>query len=348
MAGLLAAAQALLLLLLGLPGPSRCPCSPTAFYRDCWIRRFPGLLLDLRESRRRGAQLLRGYAETSPQQCGRSCCLLRNVSCNLAVFYHGAIHGNRNCLHMSCPALESCILKAGVDVILYNITTGIDPDLLIFEKLKSQEPNAYSSASKSERQHSTKTPEGGRGQHHNGTASGSPLLRAPPAATSHGLPANTPSPSWNLTVQRTEGIAYSRAQTSPAAIAFAERTSSRSVITSSAKTAHSALSPKPAQMFSHVPTPPRLNSSKQHLNETKGSSGRNSTSDNEAAAWEAAALGVWLIPVVLCSSLLCLCCCTVALTAGRCSYRRGHYKPVRTRTTMSRLLIKHAPVRGNL
>ncbi|NXP86368.1 MANS4 protein, partial [Passerina amoena] len=345
---LLAAAPALLLLLLGLPGHSRRLCSPTAFYKNCWIRRFPGLLLDLRESRRRGAQLLQGYAETSPQQCSRSCCLLRNVSCNLAVFYHGAIHENRNCLHMSCPALESCILKAGVDVILYNITTGIDPDLLIFEKLKSQEANAYSSASKSERQHSTKTPEGGRCQHHNATTSGSPLLRAPPAPMNHGLPANTPSPSWSLTVQRTEGTAYSRADTSPAAVAFAKRTSSRSVITSSDKVAHSALSPKPAQMLSHVPTPPRLNSSKQHLNETKGYSGRNSTSDNEAAAWEAAALGVWLIPVVLCCSLLCLCCCTVALTAGRCSCRRGHYKPVRTRTTMSGQLMKHAPGRGNL
>ncbi|NWS81126.1 MANS4 protein, partial [Toxostoma redivivum] len=346
MALLVAVAQ-VLLLLLGLAGQSQGLCSPTAFYKNCWIRRFPGLLVDLQESQRRGAQLLKGYAETSPQQCSRTCCLLSNVSCNLAVFYHGAIHENRNCLHMSCPALESCILKAGVDVILYNITTGIDPDLLIFEKLKSQEPNAHSSASQSERQHSTKTSEWGKCQHHNATMSGSPLLRAAPAATSHGLPANTPTPSWSLTVQRTEGTAYSRAETSPADIAFAKRTSSRWV-TSSDKIAHSALSPKPTEESSHVPIPSRLNSSKQHLNETKGSSGRNSTSDNEAAAWEAAALGVWLIPVVLCSSLLCLCCCTAALTAGRCSYRRGHYKPVRTRATMSRQHIKYAPVRGNL
>ncbi|NXP00133.1 MANS4 protein, partial [Certhia brachydactyla] len=335
------------LLLLGLAGESQCLCSPTAFYKNCWIRRFPGLLVDLRESQRRGAQLLKGYAEISPQQCSRSCCLLRNVSCNLAVFYHGAVHENRNCLHMSCPALESCILKAGVDVILYNITTGIDPDLLIFEKLKSQEPNAHSSASKSEMQHSTNPPEWGRCQHHNATTSGSPLLQAPAAATSHGLPANTHPPSWSLTVQKTEGTAYSRAEASPADIALAKRTS-RGSITTSDKPAHSALNPKPAEVLSHLPTPPCPNSSKQHLNETKGYSGRNSTSDNEAAAWEAAALGVWLIPVILCSSLLCLCCCTVALTAGRCSYRRGHYKPVRTRTAMSRQLIKYAPVRGNL
>ncbi|NXQ64759.1 MANS4 protein, partial [Anthoscopus minutus] len=349
MALLVAVAQ--VLLFLGLAGESQCLCSPTSFYKNCWIRRFPGLLVDLRESQRRGAQLLKGYAEISPQQCSRTCCLLRNVSCNLAVFYHGSIHEKQNCMHMFCPALESCILKAGVDVILYNITTGIDPDLLIFEKLKSQDPNADSSVSKSERQHSTKTPEWGRCQPHNATTSGSPLLRAPPAATSRDLPANTHSPesrvSWTLTVQRTDGTAYSRAEASPADIALARGTSSRSA-TSSDKSAHSALSPKPAEVLSHVPTPPRLNSSKQHLNETKGYSGRNSTSDNEAAAWEAAALGVWLIPVVLCSSLLCLCCCTAALTAGRCSYSRGHYKPVRTRTAMSRRLIKYAPVRGNL
>ncbi|NWR42444.1 MANS4 protein, partial [Regulus satrapa] len=337
MALLAALTQALLL--LGLAGMCQCLCPPTAFYRNCWIRRFPGLLVDLRESQRRGAQLLKGYAEISPQQCSRSCCLLRNVSCNLAVFYHGAIHENRNCLHMSCPALESCILKAGVDVILYNITTGIDPDLLIFEKLTSQEPNAHSSVSTSERQHSTKTPEWRRCQHHNDTMSTSPLLQAPSAATSHGLPANTHT--------QTAGTAYSRAETYPADTAPPKRTSSRSV-TSSHKTARSAWSPKPAEVLFHVPTPPRLNGSKQHLNETKGYSGRNSTSDNEAAAWEAAALGVWLIPVVLCSSLLCLCCCTVALTAGRHSYRRGYYKPVRTRTTVSRQLIKYAPVRGNL
>ncbi|NWV79168.1 MANS4 protein, partial [Dasyornis broadbenti] len=346
MALLVAVAE--VLLLLALAGHCQSLCSATDFYKNCWIRRFPGLLVDLGESQRRGAQLLKGYAEISPQQCSRACCLRRNVSCNLAVFYHGAIHGSMNCLHVSCPALESCILKVGADAILYNITTGIDPDLLIFEKLKSPEPDAHSSASKSERQHSTKSPECGRCQHHNGTVSGSPLLRAPSAATSRGLPTHTSTPSWSLTEQRTEGTAYSRAETSPADDDFAERTSSSSVTSSDKKTARSALSPRPAEVLSHMPTPPRLNSSKQHLNETKGYSGRNSTSDNEAAAWEAAALGVWLIPVVLCSSLLCLCCCTAALTAGRCGYRRGHYKPERTRAAVARQLIKCAPVKGNL
>ncbi|NWW73234.1 MANS4 protein, partial [Climacteris rufus] len=346
MALLMAVAE--VLLVVGLAGQCHCLCSPTAFYKNCWIRRFPGLLADLQESQRRGAQLLRVYAEVSPQQCSRSCCLLRNVSCNLAVFYHGAIHENMNCLHMSCPALESCILKAGVNVILYNITTGADPDLLIFEKLKSKEANAHSSVSKSNRPNSTKTPEWGRCQQHNATVSDSLLLQAPSAATSHGLPANTYTSSSSLTVQNTEITTYSMAETYLRDDHFAQRTSTASVTSSDKKPAHSALTAKAAQMLSHMATPPRLNSSKQHSNETKGYSGRNSTSDNEAAAWEAAALGVWLIPVVLCCSLLCLCCCTVALTAGRCRNRRGQYKPIRTRTTMSRQLLKYAAVKGNL
>ncbi|NXP27985.1 MANS4 protein, partial [Scytalopus superciliaris] len=341
------------LLVLGLAVESDSLCSPTAFYKNCWIRRFPGLLIDLQESQRRGAQVLKVYAEVSPQQCSRTCCLLRNVSCSLAVFYHGAIHENKNCLHMSCPALESCILKAGINVILYNITAGIDPDLLIFEKWTSKEPNTPTppSPSEHERHNSTKTTEWERCQHHN-TTSGSPLLQAPASTTSHGLTANTYTSSTSLTVQKNEVTTYPRAETFPTGDHFAKRTSTTSISTRSTtssdkKTEHSALISKPAERVSHMPTP-RLNSSKHHLNETKGYSGRNSTSDNEAAAWEAAALGVWLIPVVLCSSLLCLCCCTAALTTGRCSNRRGQYKPIRRRTKMSRQFRKYTTVKSNL
>uniref|UniRef100_A0A8C0FPT0 MANSC domain containing 4 n=1 Tax=Bubo bubo TaxID=30461 RepID=A0A8C0FPT0_BUBBB len=316
--------KAVSLLVLGLAVEADSLCSPTTFYKNCWIRRFPGLLVDLRESQKRGAQLLKIYAEASPQQCSRTCCLLRNVSCNLAVFYHGAIHENTNCLHVSCPALESCILKARINVILYNITTGIDPDLLIFEKLTSREPNTHS-LSKYERQNSTKTTEWERCQHYNATSS-SLLLQAPSSTTSHGLTANTYTSS---TSQKTAVTTYSTAETFPPDDHFAKRTSTTSVL-------------------SHMPTPPRLNSSKQHLNETKGYSGRNYTLDNEASAWEAAALGVWLIPVVLCSSLIFLCCCTVAFTAGRCSNRRGQYKPIRRRRTTSRQSIKYTTVKGNL
>nr|XP_010298907.1 PREDICTED: MANSC domain-containing protein 4 [Balearica regulorum gibbericeps] len=340
------------LLVLGWVMESDSLCSPTTFYKNCWIRRFPGLLIDLQESQKRGAQVLKIYAEVSPQQCSRTCCLLRNVSCNLAVFYHEAIYKNMNCLHLSCPALESCILKARINAILYNITTGIDPDLLIFEKLTSKEPNTHSSPSKYERQNSTKITVWERCQHQNATSS-SLLLQGASSTTSHSLTANTYTSSTSLMVQKTKVTTYSRAESFPPDDHFVKRTSTTSVSTRSTtssdkKTVHSILISKSAEVLSHMPTPPRLNSSKQHLNETKGYSGRNYTSDNEAPAWEDAALGVWLIPVVLCSSLIFLCCCTVAFTAGHCSSRKGQYKPIRRRTTMSRQFIKYTTVKGNL
>ncbi|KFP91846.1 MANSC domain-containing protein 4, partial [Apaloderma vittatum] len=317
------------LLVLGLAVESESLCSPTTFYKNCWIRRFPGLLIDLQESRKRGAQVLKIYAEVSPQQCSRTCCLLSNVSCNLAVFYYGAIHENMNCLHMSCPALESCILKARTNVILYNITTGIDPDLLLFEKLTSQKPNTQSSTSNYKMLNCTKTTELERCQYHNATSS-SLLLQAPSSTTSHGSTANPHTSSKSLMVQKTEVTTYSRAETFPPNDRFTGRTSttsvSRTITSSDKKTVHSTLIPKSAKVLSHMPTPPHLNSSKQHSNETKGYSGRNYTSD-EAPAWEAAALGIWLIPVVLCTSLIFLCFCTVAFTAGHCRNKKGQYKP---------------------
>ncbi|KAM6287941.1 MANSC domain-containing protein 4 isoform 3-T4 [Spheniscus humboldti] len=305
----LLAAIAEVLLVLGLAVESDSLCSPTTFYKNCWIRRFPGLLIDLQESQKRGAQVLKIYAEVSPQRCSRTCCLLRNVSCNLAVFYHGAIHENTNCLHMSCPALESCILKARINVILYNITTGIDPDL-IFEKLTSKEPNTHSALNKYGRQNSTEATEWERCQHHNATSS-SLLLQAPSSTTSHGLTANTYTSSTSLMVKKPEITPYSRAETFPQDDHFAKRTSvtsvsTKSITSSDKKTIPSTSISKSAEVLSHKPTPPRLNSSKQHLNETKGYS------------------------------------------AGRCRNRRGQYKPIRRRIIISRQFIKYTTVKGNL
>lgn len=154
-------------------------------------------------------------------------------------------------------------------------------------------------------------------------------------------------------VKKTEITPYSRAETFPLDDHFAKRTSvtsvsTKSITSSDKKSIPSTSISKSAEVLPHRPTPPRLNSSKQHLNETKGYSGKNYTSDNESPAWEAAALDVWLIPVVLCSSLIFLCCCTVAFTAGRCRNRRGQYKPIRRRIIISKQFIKYTTVKGNL
>lgn len=53
-------------------------CSPNSYYKNCWMRRFPGVLINLKESERRGAQLLDRYAEESALKCSRTCCLTRN------------------------------------------------------------------------------------------------------------------------------------------------------------------------------------------------------------------------------------------------------------------------------
>lgn len=83
---LVAIAEVLLVLLLAVESDSL--CSTTTFYKNCWIRRFPGLLIDLQESQKRGAQVLKTYAEVSPQQCSRTCCLLRNGECLLSRLWH--------------------------------------------------------------------------------------------------------------------------------------------------------------------------------------------------------------------------------------------------------------------
>ncbi|XP_072529500.1 MANSC domain-containing protein 4-like [Salminus brasiliensis] len=107
-------------------------CSPTSYYKDCWIRRFPGLYIAVEESQRRGAALLQLYQEESALKCSRACCLSSNFSCNLAVFHYNTTQDSANCFHLHCPTLESCILRQRGNVILYNVTKGVDPDLLVF------------------------------------------------------------------------------------------------------------------------------------------------------------------------------------------------------------------------
>ncbi|XP_051548608.1 mucin-5AC-like [Myxocyprinus asiaticus] len=123
-----------LLSILGLICYSDSRCSPTSYYKNCWIRRYPGLYVDIEESQRRGAQILKVYQEETALKCSRTCCLTRNFSCNLAVFHYNTTQDSINCFHLRCPTLESCVTHHRGNVILYNVTKGVDPDLLVFGK----------------------------------------------------------------------------------------------------------------------------------------------------------------------------------------------------------------------
>ncbi|KAK9951900.1 hypothetical protein ABG768_017773 [Culter alburnus] len=123
-----------LLWILGLICSSDSSCSPTSYYKSCWIRRFPGLYVDIEESQRRGAHILKVYQEESALKCSRACCLTPNFSCNLAVFHFNTTQDSVNCFHLQCPSAESCIPHHRGNVIVYNVTKGVDPDLLVFGK----------------------------------------------------------------------------------------------------------------------------------------------------------------------------------------------------------------------
>ncbi|KAM9351986.1 uncharacterized protein mansc4 [Symphorus nematophorus] len=143
-----------LLTVLSLVCHTESRCSPTSYYKNCWIRRFPGIFIDIEESQRRGAQLLKFYQEETALKCSRTCCLTRNFSCNLAIFHYDTTQENVNCFHLHCPTLESCILSHRGNVVLYNITKGVDPDLLVFGKYFTSNvrvlPHHYSRVNASE------------------------------------------------------------------------------------------------------------------------------------------------------------------------------------------------------
>ncbi|XP_051010595.1 MANSC domain-containing protein 4 [Acomys russatus] len=315
------AAGLLLLLGLGLARTAHGLCSPSAFYRDCWIRRFPGLLLDLEESQRLGAQFLRYYSENTGQRCGRSCCLRKDVSCNVAVFFHDPIHDNVNCLHVHCPTLESCILEPGTSAILYNITAGIDPDLLVFEHSSRTYPNTRSSSERWDRLQILKAMNVGKGE----------------STDDHTLPsAEAAASNTHQDLGTNTGISYSRKSTTEVETGFSSvdvsTATKASTVSPSTGFPHSldkTISPffgPTGTKVSQAPSQSRLNISKQFLNKTKGSQGGNHTSEEEASRDGApVSAGVWLASVTLGTVVLCLCCCAVARASRCCTKQQGWY-----------------------
>ncbi|XP_028747460.1 MANSC domain-containing protein 4 isoform X1 [Peromyscus leucopus] len=317
--------QAAGLLLLGLACSVRGLCSPSVFYRDCWIRRFPGLLLDLEESQRLGAQFLKYYSESTGQKCSRSCCLRKDVSCNVAVFFHDPIHDNVNCLHVHCPTLESCILEPGTSAILYNITAGIDPDLLVFEHPSPTYPNTRSSSDWWDRLRILKALNVGNKGHTDGTKH---MLLSTEAAvsTTHQDPGTNTGISYSRKSTTDLGIRFISVNVSPATKVNMESPSTDFTHSPDNMTISPFFGPTDTKV-SQVPSQSRLNISQQLLNRTKGSHSGNHTAEDEVPQDGApVTAGAWLASVALGAAIVCLCCCVVIGASRCCREQQGWYR----------------------
>ncbi|KAM3610109.1 uncharacterized protein V6R79_025498 [Siganus canaliculatus] len=307
-----------LLTVLSLAWHAESKCSPTSYYKNCWIRRFPGIFINVEESQRRGAQLLKRYQEETALQCSRSCCLTRNFSCNLAIFHFDTTQENVNCLHLHCPTLESCILSHRANAVLYNITKGVDPDLLVFGKYFTSNvrvlPHHYSRVNASDPFPSDKRQFIYPPPH--APLTSAPTVRPPTTSateltsTTSTTTTTTPPSSSQPSTAPTPTTAYSPTPETPLAPeSHAQTTTSISSSTAPASSFTTPPSPTPAATFilHHPQTTPALSvptarpstssqlatsppaataileSSQQYPNDTKGNLGRNHTAGSEAA-----------------------------------------------------------------
>ncbi|XP_034031929.1 MANSC domain-containing protein 4-like [Thalassophryne amazonica] len=369
-----------LLTVLSLLCRAESGCSPTSYYGNCWIRRIPGIFIDIEESQRRGAQLLKLYQEESALKCSRACCLTRNFSCHLAVFHYDMTQESVNCFHLRCPTVESCFVRLGGNVVLYNITKGVDPDLLVFEKHFTSNvrvlPHHFSRVNGSETLTSDK-----RQFNHPPPPAAPPLTSATTLKSSTAAPLVFSNPATSRqtthppTTVSTNTTSRTSSITMPYALTTALETISTSTMppTSTAEAFTSALETTAnAQPSSSTPTQrhtsaisslasspptsvrhmantenskPLANITQSAGSEVQGPSGED-TLGIMGPGWHVAAHTL-LVAVATCITVLLICCCSVLLVVSWRGQRKrmGRYRTSWRAKSGSTRLIKYVLVR---
>ncbi|XP_048463610.1 uncharacterized protein LOC125485342 [Rhincodon typus] len=315
-------------------------CSPTVFYRNCWMHRLPGVLIDVPLSRSRGAHLVNYYYAKTARQCSRTCCLRRNDTCNIAVFKLVQDQSRSNCFHLNCPSQESCIMRRKIDFILFNVTRGQDPDLLIFgnRRIKGREPSFRFSTNAS-RFNNSEYLGLEKQRHHNR------YISLPSQAT-------LPTYNWNKSVSLPPQI--------PLPSIFNLVSSNDSQNISSGASRSRTYSPEPSEapalvegdvairimtqgmvQLSHFPAANYYTQGSAYVtptsnilplnqgNTTKGTSDKNQTIANitTPSPWQ---LGpeVLLTPLLMISLITLTCLCTLLWIAAQCRKNRGYCETV--------------------
>uniref|UniRef100_H3A742 Seven cysteines N-terminal domain-containing protein n=1 Tax=Latimeria chalumnae TaxID=7897 RepID=H3A742_LATCH len=316
------------LLILGVLSRSEAKCSSTTFYKNCWIRPFPGILIDLVESQKRGAQLLKFYRESTAQQCSKTCCLTQNaVSEQFKMYYDDSFYKILLCIHIYCICVCVIIIHPGWSLSLSALPIGVDPDLLVFGKypVKNEESSLLSWTKLPSRFNDSEGP-GSEKRHYNrrpfptlSSTADSQLATHKgfeSSSTSRRGPVENPIDSVTLEAGVTRELPATLDHTHEASISR-ERAILLSPVT--------VTKPLP-----EAHNPAHLNGSKQHPNETKGTTGKNQTSDDETGvekpSWELVP-SVLLVPIVLCTLVSFLCCFIVFFAASHQRRKRGYYKP---------------------
>uniref|UniRef100_A0A8C4RCP4 MANSC domain containing 4 n=1 Tax=Erpetoichthys calabaricus TaxID=27687 RepID=A0A8C4RCP4_ERPCA len=360
-----------LFLTLGFFSGTEMRCSPTMFYKGCWIRRYPGIFVDVTQSLEKGAQILRIYYEDTAQKCSRACCLSWNVSCNAAFYDLESIQGRENCFHLNCPTLESCLLRGKNNAILYNINKGIDPDLLVFGKHSTSSLRMWTNLSSSKHNDSDSLSSEKRQFHR---PPFSTLTRSTFTTALHKYDKsihNTPestttSPSFlksNITIWSTfysvESHRKNWIQNTEAffnGVNISTQSSASVTITAASKVTSKTWPQLTTAMmttrpYSNLAFPAYLDNSKHYPNETKGYINRNYTSEDKpklSKSFWGIANDLLLVPLVIFSTVFILCFCIVMFIVSHRIRKRGHYKPVWKPERSTMYLVKYVIVNESL